>query len=179
MRAMATERTESDPMTDTTETDYRPGGRPFTGRRFLYVILGFFGVIFAANFTMAYFALNNFRGVVVDSGYVASQHFNADSAELDAQAARGWAIEANAPGGAPLVAIRDADGAPLQGLSVAGTAMRPTDERLDRALALVETAPGLYAAAEALSPGQWKLALKAEGAGPRYSTVIDLFVEPR
>jgi nitrogen fixation protein FixH len=160
-------------------SDYRPGGRPFTGRKFLYVMLGFFGVIFAANFAMAYFALSNFRGVVVDSGYVASQHFNADEAELEAQAARGWRFDVSAPGASPMVAIRDRDGAPLQGLSVAATALRPLDEREDAALDMIETAPGLYAAQQTLAPGRWKLALTAEGIGPRYATVIEFYVEPR
>jgi nitrogen fixation protein FixH len=160
-------------------SDYNPGGRPFTGRRFLYVILAFFGVIFAANFAMAWFALSDFRGVVVDSGYVASQSFNADEAELEAQAARGWGFEVSAPGAAPMVAIRDAEGRPIEGLGLEAIALRPLDEREDVALTMVETAPGLYAAQETLAPGRWKLDLIAEGAGPRYATVIDFYVERR
>jgi nitrogen fixation protein FixH len=160
-------------------SDYKPGGRPFTGRHFLYVIVAFFGVVFAANFAMAWFALSNFRGVIVDSGYVASQSFNADEAQLEAQAARGWSFEVTAPGGAPMAAIRDAEGAPISGLAMEAIALRPLDEREDAALTMIETAPGLYAAQESLAPGRWKLDLIAEGVGPRYATVIEFYVEPR
>ena len=159
-------------------SDYHPGGRPFTGRKFLWTILGFFGVILAANLAMAYFALRDFRGVIVDSGYVASQSFNEDRAALEAQAARGWALELSAPGGAPLLAIRDAGGRSIGGLALEATALRSADGRADRALTMAETAPGLYAAEETLAPGRWRIAVAAEGSGPRYATVLDLYVEP-
>lgn len=160
------------------ESDFRPGGRPFTGRKFLWTILGFFGVVIAANAAMAWFALRDFRGVVVDSGYVASQSFNADRAALEEQAARGWALDLTAPGGAPLLSARLADGAPIDRLRIEATALRVADGRADRPLTMIETAPGLYAAQETLAPGKWRIALAAEGAGPRYATVLDLYVEP-
>lgn len=161
------------------DTDYRPGGRPFTGRKFLWTILGFFGVIIAVNLTMAWLAVEDFRGVIVDSGYVASQSFDADRAELEAQAARGWDFALQAPGGAPLLAVRGPEGAPLEGLALTVIAERPADARADLPLTMVETAPGLYAAQEALAPGKWRIDLVAEGAGPRYATVLDLYIEPR
>ena len=160
------------------DTDYRPGGRPFTGRKFLAVILGFFAVILAANLAMAWFALRDFRGVVVDSGYVASQSFNEDRAALEALAARGWDLAVAAPGGSPLLTVRLEDGTPIDRLEIEATALRVADGRADTPLTLIETAPGLYAAQETLAPGKWRIALAAEGAGPRYSTVLDLFVEP-
>ena len=158
-------------------SDYAPGGRPFTGRKFLITILAFFGVILAANLTMAWFAVRDFRGVVVDSGYVASQHFNADEAALAEMRARGWALSVEAPGGRPLLSVADAAGDPVSGLAVTATALRPLDQHDDQSLTMVETAPGLYAAQEALKPGRWKLALAAEGAGPRYAATLDFFVE--
>lgn len=158
------------------DTDYRPGGSPWTGRKMLITMLAFFGVIIAVNLVMAYLAVKNFRGVLVDSGYVASQDFNADTARLAEQAARGWKIEASAVGGAPMLAFRHPDGAPITGLSLTVRALRSTDQRADRSLTLVETGPGLYAANERLNPGMWKLAFIAEGEGPRYASTVDLFV---
>jgi nitrogen fixation protein FixH len=160
------------------DTDYNPGGKPFTGRKMLMVMLAFFGVVIGVNFTMAYFALRDFRGVIVDSGYVASQDFNADRALLEAQAARGWRIETRHVGGAPLISFNRADGTPITGLRLSGQALRSGDGRADLALTLVETAPGLYAANEALAPGNWRLSVVAEGEGDRYSTVLDLFIRP-
>ncbi len=157
-------------------TDYNPGGRAFTGRSMLKVILGFFGVIVAVNVLMAYLAVTSFRGVVVDSGYVASQDFNRDQARLATQAARGWEVSVTAPGGAPQVALTGPDGAALGGLSVTGVIGRPADGRSEAALAFAETAPGVYAAPEALAPGEWRLVLTVDGRGPRHASVHRLSV---
>ena len=160
------------------DTDYNPGGKPFTGRKMLMVMLAFFAVVIGVNLTMAYFALRDFRGVVVDSGYVASQDFNADRTLLEAQAARGWQIETSEAAGAPLLAFRRADGSPIAGLRLSGQALRTGDGRADMALTLIETAPGLYAANEQLAPGNWRLSVVADGEGARYATTLELFVSP-
>lgn len=160
------------------DTDYRPGGRPFTGRRMLIVMLAFFGVVIGVNLLMAWLAVRDFRGVLVDSGYVASQDFNADHARLQAQAARGWQIEARHVGGAATLSFRHPDGSPITGLGLTVRAMRNADGRADTALTLVEAGPGLYVANERLAPGQWRLAFIAEGDGPRYARTIDLFIRP-
>ena len=159
-------------------TDYRPGGSPFTGRKMLIVMLSFFGVVIGVNLLMAWLAVRDFRGVVVDSGYVASQDFNADHARLVEQAARGWQIEARDVGGAAMLTFRHADGSPITGLRLTVRALRTADGRADTALTLVETGPGLYAANESLAPGRWQLAFIAEGDGPRYARTIDLFIRP-
>jgi nitrogen fixation protein FixH len=159
-------------------TDHRPGGRPFTGRRMLAVMLAFFGVIIAANGVMAFFALSDFRGVIVDSGYVASQDFNRDAALLAAQRARGWSVEAEAEGARPAVTLSGPDGAPLERLTLSAVARRPADERLDAPLTLMEAAPGRYEAVERLAPGQWRLSLRAEGAGAPYVITLPLMIEP-
>jgi len=160
-------------------TDYRPGGRPFTGRRFLMTIVAFFAVIFTANGLMAWFALTNYRGVVVESGFVASQDFNAEKARTDAQAARGWRTTVAAPGAMPVLSLRDRDGAPLAGLRVTARALRPLDIHLDRDLTLREVRSGDYAGAEPLPPGQWRIAFAVEGAGARYAASLPLMVEAR
>lgn len=157
-------------------TDYTPGGKPFTGRKFLFVMLGFFGVIIAVNSLMAWFAVSNFRGVVVQSSFVASQDFNRDLARFAEQEARGWRVEAELQGARPKIRLWDAQGAPLSGLAVSVTAMRPIDQREDRMLSLRETAPGVYEAGQDLRPGQWTLQLVIDGAGPRYATSRPVFV---
>jgi nitrogen fixation protein FixH len=162
---------------DDRSTDYRPGGAPFTGRKFLYVMLGFFGVIIGVNMLMAWLAVNNFRGVVVDSSFVASQDFNRDFARMAEQDKRGWMVEAVIQDARAVVSLRGPDGAPLTGLIVTATAMRPLDEREDRPLALRETAPGVYEAGQDLPPGRWVLQLVAEGAGPRFAINRPVLVE--
>ena len=49
----------------------------FTGRHMAAIMLAFFGVVIAINFTMATLAETTFGGTVVDNSYVASQSFNA------------------------------------------------------------------------------------------------------
>lgn len=159
-------------------SDYHPKGAPFTGGKMLVTIVAFFAVIIAVNALMAWFAVHNFRGVVVDSGFVASQDFNADAARLTAQRERGWRIVAELAGDRPAVRLAGPDGAPLAGLVVVARALRPENARLDVPLTLVEAAPGLYAAAETLAPGRWRVAFIADGAGPRYAGTLDLRVEP-
>lgn len=162
-----------------TGSDYRPGGRPFTGRRFLAAIVAFFAVIFIVNGLMAWFALTNYRGVVVQSSFVASQDFNVEKARANAQGARGWRTTVAAPQGAPVLSLRDRDGAPLAGLLVTARALRPLDIQFDRDLRLREIRPGDYAAADPLPPGQWRIAFAVEGAGDRYAASLPLMVEAR
>ena len=65
---------------------------PFTGRKMLFSVLAFFGVIIAANMTMMTFALTTHTGTVVPNSYVASQDFNKHIAADAAQKRTGLAI---------------------------------------------------------------------------------------
>ena len=65
-------------------------GRTFTGRHMAMIMVGFFGVIIAVNFTMARFATATFGGIVVENSYVASQEFNGWLEEAEKQRALGW-----------------------------------------------------------------------------------------
>ncbi|SEA73999.1 FixH family protein [Rubrimonas cliftonensis] len=165
-------------MAERAPSDYAPHGRPFTGRKMLLTILAFFGVIIAANGALTYFALTNFHGVVVDSGYVASQHFNETRAAAEAQAARGWAVSVADEGGAPVLTLLGPDGVAPPGLEVHAKALRTLDARLDRALTLRETAPGVWTADQRLSHGQWRIALTATGFGEPYRVSLPLVVAP-
>lgn len=64
--------------------------RPFTGRHMAIIMVCFFGIVIAVNFTMARFAVSTFGGTVVDNSYVASQKFNGWLAKADAQQRDGW-----------------------------------------------------------------------------------------
>ena len=50
--------------------------RRLTGRTVLMIAVGAFGVILAANLTLAYNAVNTFSGLVVQNSYIASQQFD-------------------------------------------------------------------------------------------------------
>lgn len=64
--------------------------RPFTGWHMTAILVGFFAIIMAVNFTMARLAFSTFGGKVVENSYVASQHYNDLLARAEAQDRLGW-----------------------------------------------------------------------------------------
>ena len=76
-------------MTDTRKLDSaRP--KAFTGWHMTAILVAFFGVVMAVNFTMARFAMSTFGGKVVENSYVASQHYNQWLERAAAQDRLGW-----------------------------------------------------------------------------------------
>jgi nitrogen fixation protein FixH len=69
--------------------------RRFTGWHMTAILLAFFGVIVAVNFTMATFATRTFGGVVVENSYVASQKYNGWLKAAREQEALGWRATAS------------------------------------------------------------------------------------
>lgn len=156
------------------ESDYRPGGRPFTGRGMLITILLFFAVIIAANMTMLFSALGSFGGLLVKNSYVASQRFNNDISDDRSSALAAWSVAAQirgAPnGGAVLVVmVSDEAGAAVDALTLDGVVGRPTHERDDEALAFTRAAEGTYSAALAGGAkkyvGAWRVILRDAETG--------------
>lgn len=68
--------------------------RRFTGWHMTAILLAFFGVIVAVNFTMAAFATRTFGGVVVENSYVASQKYNGWLKAAREQESLGWKARA-------------------------------------------------------------------------------------
>lgn len=156
------------------KSDYVPGGAPLTGRKVLAMVVAFFGVIMFLNFGILLpQAISTFRGLETDSAYRASQAFNATLAQADAQAERGWRVEASlgreADGTAfAQIVARDRDGAPLDGLTGEAVLARPADRSMDRAGTVEEWGAGVYAARfEAPPMGQWDLVITLARDGER------------
>ncbi|MCZ7657477.1 MAG: FixH family protein [Xanthobacteraceae bacterium] len=144
--------------------------RPLTGRRVLVYLLAFFGIVFAANGVLIKVALDTMPGLEVESAYRASLAFNREARAAEAQAARGWRVEAHVerdPAGRATIRVeaRDRAGAPLAGLAFSARLARPADKRLDREIALAERESGIYRGTlEDVALGQWDLVLEAERA---------------
>lgn len=143
----------------------KPAGRPLTGRTVLAIMLGFFGVIVLVNAVMATLAVGTMPGTVTDNGYRASQRFNAELEAARIRAAQGWVIEAHverAAGGAAALdlALRTADGRPVEGLELSALLVRPTEPAADRIFALRAAGEGRYAGfAEAVATGAFDLVI--------------------
>jgi nitrogen fixation protein FixH len=147
--------------------------KPLTGRRVLFMLVAFFGVVFAVNFLMMKFAIDTLPGTEVDSAYSASLAYEKEIAAAHDQNARNWKVNAHIQrgpnGGATLqVEARDNLGAPMSGLKFQGRFERPTDRRADQPISLAEVGIGVYrGSAPTIGPGQWDLVLEGDAAGQR------------
>ena len=136
--------------------------RPLTGRKVLAIALAAFGIIIAANLVLTFYAVRSFSGLVVSNGYIASQSFDA---RRSAQQALGWDLALDYADGALRLELTDAAGRTVRPELIEAAIGRPTTQRDDRDLALVET-PGGYGAAVDLPAGAWRVeivALAADG----------------
>src|SRR6202140_5282894 len=123
--------------------------KPLTGRKVLFMLVAFFGVVFGVNFLMMKLAIDTLPGTEVDSAYSASLGYEKEIAAAHDQNARNWKVDAHIQrepdGGATLqVEARDNSGLPMSGLNFQGRFERPADRRADQAVALAEVASGIY-----------------------------------
>ncbi|MBT3305036.1 MAG: FixH family protein [Alphaproteobacteria bacterium] len=141
--------------------------RPFTGRMALIWVLAFFGVVFAANGALVFFALDSWPGLMTDKAYEEGVAYNQT---LDAQAAQarlGWsstvAFESRGPGTGFLeIRLKDRDNTPVSGVAVRAHFRRPVREGFDVSVILNEIAPGHYGAPVTVSlAGRWYATIKA------------------
>ena len=129
--------------------------RRFTGRHMAAIMIGFFGVVIAVNFTMATLAEETFGGTVVDNSYVASQRFNAWLRAARAQERLGWHAELGLDARRRVtITARDGSG-PLGGARIDAVASHPVGAAPDIALAFRPDGAGRYAALAPLPAGRW------------------------
>ncbi|OAB60448.1 hypothetical protein AY599_28675 [Leptolyngbya valderiana BDU 20041] len=137
------------------------------GWHVLAAMVAFFGVIFTVNAIFITVALDTFPGEETRRSYVQGLAYNDVIAEREAQAEIGWTAAANLTATQVLVAVNDADGAPVTNLALTGVLQHPANMQLDRALAFEELRPGVYASdAQGLDEGLWTLTAEAEGDIP-------------
>lgn len=161
------------------QADQSSQTKEFTGRHMLYVILGFFGTIIAANATLAFFATGSWTGLIVKNSYVASQEYNDVLDAAESQQALGWTSTAVYQDGIFYFDLRDQNGQPLHELDVTGVVARPIHEHDDMALSFTyRRGGGPYEAAADLAPGVWVLDVDAQRAdGMIYKQSFRLWVD--
>lgn len=148
----------------------------FTGRHMAAIMVAFFSVVIAVNFTMARLASSTFGGVVVANSYVASQRFNDWLGEARAQDRLGWRAEVRGGSGGRLeVELTGRDG-PLANALVAAQAEHPVGRLPGRAFVLTDRGNGIYAAPHGLAPGRWRVTIEArrDGADARFQQDLRL-----
>jgi len=138
------------------------------GKHVLFILLGFFGIVFAVNGVFVYEALHTLPGEDRGATYEAGLRYNAMLAEQRAQENLRWSHKSGfSLASGVSVSIADADGSPVAGLSVEGWLERPASAEPDRKLAFTEASAGRYeAAAGAAEAGAWILAFTAQKPRP-------------
>ncbi len=145
--------------------------RAITGRHVLFALLAFFGVIFAANGAFIWLALGTFTGLQEDGSNQRGLGYQQQLDAAAAQAARGWQLQLEHLVGADgqlllQVALRDRDGAAVDGIAVLGQLRRPADASFDQDLTFTPEGGGRYRAAVDLAgPGQWDIWLETARHG--------------
>lgn len=155
-----------------------PTARPFTGRHMLFIMLGFFATVLAANMTMVYFASHSWTGLVVKNSYVASQEFNETTGKMLADAAVDVHPGLVYQNGIVRVTLQTRAGDAVAAGNVRLALGRPSNESEDRLIELAGVGEGRFEAARTFGPGQWTGTLSADvpGHGP-WSRPVFLFVK--
>lgn len=146
-----------------------------TGRHVLMILLGVFAVVAVVNAYMIWQAIGSFPGVVTESSYRDSQHFNREIADAHLQAARRWRVDAKADrsrDGRVVVHLeaKDAEGKPITGVAFRATLQHPANRALDHAIPLtaVAGASGVFeGAANGVGEGKWGMEVEGESAEGR------------
>lgn len=165
-----------------THDDLMPGaGFAIRGWMVLTLLLGFFGVVAGANAVMIHYAIATFRGEQEVSPYEHGLAYERDIEAARTQAALNWNVSASFSrdkDGMMLVevVVTDASHTPVIGLHFTSTLVAPADKKLDKPLALAETAPGVYSGRIASTQGQWDLLLEASHNGTRLFRSKNRFV---
>jgi nitrogen fixation protein FixH len=136
--------------------------RELTGRAVLLWLLGFFGVVFAVNGVLVQAATSTFGGLETQSSYKAGLLFEDEVAKAERQQALQWQVDGklvrDRAGEAVLdISVRDAQGAPVGGLTADATLAQPADSRLDHVIPLARNGTGTFHGADQAQSGQWEL----------------------
>ena len=133
------------------------------GHHVLAGFLAFFGVVLAVNGAMIYSAISTHTGLVAIEPYRKGLYYNERIAAGERQDRLGWivALEVRLDGSV-LLRLAETAGRPVRNLKISAVLGRPSTNRHDMALTLVEKEPGEYATlAPPLSEGSWLFAFEA------------------
>jgi nitrogen fixation protein FixH len=131
----------------------------FTGWHMTTILVAFFAIVMAVNFTMARMAVGTFGGTVVDNSYVASQNYNRWLASADRQSRLGWNIGLSLSADRRVIVDARAKGTMLNNLTAVGDALHPLGRADDIALAFAPLKDGRLQSNAALPAGRWNVQL--------------------
>ncbi len=145
-------------------------GKTLTGRKFFYIIAGFFLIIFTANGFLAYIAVSTNTGLETENYYEKGIAYDKDITRAMEQDKSGLKVAISAkirPGRQVRLSVstKDAAGKPYTGKNVNILFFRPTMKGNDRQVVLKEGEPGIYGGETELPlPGIWDMKLEIRDA---------------
>jgi nitrogen fixation protein FixH len=147
-----------------------------------WTIAGAFVVVAMVDGTLAFFALQSDPGLVSEHPFELGNGYNRVLDAGAAQDALGWRGSVRFVGTAGLsgriiAELRDPDGAPLGGLAVKVTVVRPVEPLPQQDFALEAGDHGVYSAPVTLArAGQWEVRVTAERGADAYRFVQRIVV---
>ncbi len=146
--------------------------KEFTGRKMLFVMIAFFGVIISVNMVLMFSAIWTFPGLEVKNSYVASQTFDQRAA---AQNALGWTPSVAYDDGVLTLTITGENG-PVMPRSIVAKVGRPTYSGEDQDITFSLGSEN-HSAPVILAPGPWRVFVDAIAAdGTLFETRLNLKV---
>jgi len=154
------------------------------GRHVAAAFLTFFAVVFLMNGAMIYAAISTYSGLVANEPYRKGLHYNERIDADERQARLGWRDSVTITRTGAIVVTLEAPGqGPVIGVHANAILGRPSTNRHDIKLPLIETSPGRYEAqAGPLADGTWTIELEARRgasqADPEFRMRRRLWLKP-
>ena len=145
-------------------------GKPLTGLKVLAWVVGFFGIVFAANGIMIHYAVSTFRGLDEKNPYTTGLTYNDQIAAEKAQDQRGWKVDFTVRrlvGGQSEIAIQQQDraGAATAALKVLAYFEHPADRNRDLSVPVEDFGGGVFRHKLEIAPGAWDLVIEMQQGG--------------
>lgn len=137
----------------------------FTGYHMAAILVGFFAIVVAVNFTMARVASTTFGGALAKNGYVASQDYNRWIAAARDQDRLGWKVAASVDQGRLAL-----DVAGVVGASADVRLVHPLGRIAETRLTMRPQGPSRLVSDQTVRPGRWEahISLSKDGKVARF-----------
>ncbi|WP_343565551.1 FixH family protein [Kiloniella sp. b19] len=140
--------------------------KQLTGKMVLAMFVGFFMTVFVANGIFLYFANKTWTGLSTENAYDRGLNYNEVIEREEAQKELGWSSSVEfLPARDSLslqVVFLDRNSNPVQGLEVSAKIQRPSLDRYDQTIRLLEVNSGEYSSPVRVDlDGQWQVDVTA------------------
>ena len=135
-----------------------------TGKHVIFIIIGFFSVVFGVNAYMVTQSIKTYRGEDTKQSYRQGLAYNDTLQKRKAQRATGWSADIKISNTQAItLTISDDNATQVRGLTVTGILKHPAETDLDLPLTFTQNPDGSYTAALKNAPaGKWYLTTKAQ-----------------